>query len=44
MFRHACAMELEGIVSKRAASRYKFGSCKSWLKVKNPEYERRTDA
>ena len=41
MFRHACAMGLEGIVSKRATSRYKSGSCKSWLKVKNPAYELR---
>ncbi len=41
MFRHACAMGLEGIVSKRARSRYKSGSCLSWVKVKNPAYERR---
>src|SRR5215208_2749227 len=41
MFRHACAMNLEGIVSKRVASRYKSGSCVAWVKVKNPEYERR---
>jgi ATP-dependent DNA ligase len=38
VFGHACAMGLEGIVSKRAASRYRSGSCKSWLKVKNPDY------
>jgi ATP-dependent DNA ligase len=44
MFRHACAMGLEGIVSKRVASRYKSGSCLSWVKVKNPEYERRSGA
>ena len=25
-------------------SRYKSGACKSWLKVKNPAYERRTGA
>src|SRR5215203_5714568 len=36
MFRHACAMGLEGIVSKRATSRYKRGRCLSWVKVKNP--------
>ena len=36
MFRHACAMGLEGIVSKRVASRYKSGSCLAWVKVKNP--------
>jgi ATP-dependent DNA ligase len=34
--RHACAMGLAGIVSKRFTSRYKAGACKSWLKVKNP--------
>ena len=28
MFRHACAMGLEGIVSKRVACRYKSGSCR----------------
>ena len=41
MFRHACAMGLEGIISKRVASRYKSGSCIAWVKVKNSEYERR---
>jgi ATP-dependent DNA ligase len=41
MFRHACAMGLEGIVSKQLTSRYKSGACRSWLKVKNPAYERR---
>ena len=40
MFRHACAMGLESIVSKKT-SRYKSAACKSWLKVKNPAYERR---
>src|SRR5215213_511744 len=38
MFRHACRLGLEGIVSKRAASRYRSGRCASWLKVKNPAY------
>jgi len=37
MFRHACAMGLEGIVSKRPDSRYKSGRCLSWVKVKNPD-------
>jgi ATP-dependent DNA ligase len=32
---------LAGIVSKKLMSRYKSGACKSWVKVKNPEYERR---
>ena len=36
MFRHACALGLEGIVSKRVTSRYKSGSCLAWVKVKNP--------
>src|SRR5215203_1223518 len=27
MFRHACALGLEGIVSKRVTRRYKSGSC-----------------
>jgi bifunctional non-homologous end joining protein LigD len=40
MFRHACAMGLEGIISKRMDSRYKSGRCLSWVKVKNPAYER----
>jgi ATP-dependent DNA ligase len=40
----ACAMKLEGIVSKKLTSSYKSGACKSWLKVKNPAYERRTGA
>jgi bifunctional non-homologous end joining protein LigD len=44
MFRHACTMGLEGIVSKRVVSRYKSGSCLAWVKVKNPAYERRTGA
>jgi bifunctional non-homologous end joining protein LigD len=32
---------LEGIVSKRATSRYRSGRCAAWVKVKNPAYERR---
>jgi ATP-dependent DNA ligase len=34
-FRKACEMGLEGIVSKRAASSYRSGPSKSWLKTKN---------
>jgi bifunctional non-homologous end joining protein LigD len=41
MFRHACRLGLEGIVSKRVDSRYKSGRCLSWVKVKNPDYVRR---
>jgi len=41
IFRHACALGLEGIVSKRRDSRYRSGRSLTWLKVKNPAYERR---
>jgi bifunctional non-homologous end joining protein LigD len=37
VFRHACKMGLEGIVSKRLGSRYKSGRSPDWLKFKNPE-------
>ena len=33
MYRHACTVGLEGIISKKL-SRYKSGACRSWLKVK----------
>jgi ATP-dependent DNA ligase len=32
VFRHACKMGLEGIVSKRLGSRYRSGRSKDWLK------------
>jgi bifunctional non-homologous end joining protein LigD len=35
--RHACAMGLEGIVSKRLSSPYRSGPCMDWIKVKNPD-------
>lgn len=37
MFRHACAMALEGIVSKRRDAPYRSGRCNTWIKFKNPE-------
>jgi bifunctional non-homologous end joining protein LigD len=40
IFRHACWMDLEGIVSKRTGSRYVSGRTRAWLKT-NPEFERR---
>jgi bifunctional non-homologous end joining protein LigD len=40
IFRHACALGLEGIVSKRRDARYRSGRCLTWLKIKNPDYER----
>ena len=36
VFRHACAMGLEGIVSKRKDSPYRSGRSPDWLKMKNP--------
>ncbi|MFL5122172.1 MAG: hypothetical protein ACJ8C8_17130 [Microvirga sp.] len=40
MFRHACALGLEGIVSKRLDKPYSSGRCHHWRKVKNPGYVR----
>jgi len=37
VFRHACKMGLEGIVSKRLGSSYRSGRSKDWLKFRNPE-------
>ena len=41
IFRHACGMDLEGIVPKRVGSRYVSGRTRAWLKTKNPNFERR---
>jgi bifunctional non-homologous end joining protein LigD len=41
IFRHACALGLEGIVSKRRDARYRSGRSVTWLKIKNPDYVRR---
>jgi bifunctional non-homologous end joining protein LigD len=38
LFRHACLLGLEGLVSKPADSRYKSGTSREWIKVKNPEH------
>jgi bifunctional non-homologous end joining protein LigD len=35
VFRHACAMGLEGIVSKRLSAPYRSGPSRDWVKVKN---------
>jgi ATP-dependent DNA ligase len=43
VFRHACAMGLEGIVSKRLGSIYRSGRCKDWLKMKNPAVKREAE-
>src|SRR5262245_11763881 len=37
LFRAACHMMLEGLVSKRRDSRYKPGLSRDWIKVKNPK-------
>jgi ATP-dependent DNA ligase len=37
VFRHACKMRLEGIVSKRLSKPYQSGRSGHWLKVKNPD-------
>jgi bifunctional non-homologous end joining protein LigD len=36
VFRHACKMGLEGVVSKRKDSHYRSGRSPDWLKSKNP--------
>jgi bifunctional non-homologous end joining protein LigD len=36
VFKHACALGCEGIVSKRLGSRYRSGPSRDWLKFKNP--------
>src|SRR5215207_1183254 len=41
IFAHACALGLEGIVSKRRDARYRSGRSLTWLKIKNRAYERR---
>jgi bifunctional non-homologous end joining protein LigD len=37
IFRHACAMGLEGIVAKRRDRPYRSGRSTDWIKIKNPE-------
>jgi bifunctional non-homologous end joining protein LigD len=36
VFKHACALGCEGIVSKRRGSPYRSGRVEHWLKIKNP--------
>ena len=38
IFRQACRMGPEGIVSKRLSAPYRSRRCLDWLKVKNPEF------
>ena len=37
IFRHACAMGLEGIVAKRCDRPYRSGRSPDWIKIKNPD-------
>ena len=37
VFRHACKLRLEGIVSKRLKAPYRSGPSRDWIKVKNPD-------
>jgi bifunctional non-homologous end joining protein LigD len=37
VFRHACKLGLEGIVSKRKDSTYRSGRSPDWLKMKNAD-------
>ena len=37
VFRHACKLGCEGIVSKQRASTYRSGRVRTWIKTKNPD-------
>ena len=37
IFRHACKLRLEGIVSKLRRSVYRSGRSPDWIKMKNPD-------
>ena len=37
IYKHACKLGCEGIVSKRLGSRYRSGRSVHWVKVKNPK-------
>jgi ATP-dependent DNA ligase len=36
IYKHACALGCEGIVSKRLGSPYRAGRADCWIKIKNP--------
>jgi bifunctional non-homologous end joining protein LigD len=40
LFRHACLMGLEGMVSKHRESSYRGGRSDRWIKVKNQQHPR----
>ena len=37
IYKHACALGCEGIVSKRLGSPYRSGRSGHWIKIKNPD-------
>jgi bifunctional non-homologous end joining protein LigD len=37
IFRGACKLGLEGIISKRLSAPYRSGPSRDWIKVKNPD-------
>jgi bifunctional non-homologous end joining protein LigD len=37
VFRHACKLGFEGIVSKRLSAPYRSGASRDWIKAKNPD-------
>ena len=39
IFRHACKLGAEGIVSKRKGSSYRSGRSPDWIKLKDPASE-----
>jgi bifunctional non-homologous end joining protein LigD len=43
LLKHACALNLEGIVSKRKDSPYRSGRSDNWRKIKCPNYRRRDE-
>jgi ATP-dependent DNA ligase len=38
VFRHACQLGFEGVVSKRLGSPYRSGRSQHWIKSKNPKH------
>ena len=44
LFRHACLMGLEGLVSKHRESLYRGGRSPRWIKVKNRSHPAWSDA
>jgi bifunctional non-homologous end joining protein LigD len=38
LFRHACLLEMEGMVSKHRESTYRGGRFRHWIQVKNPQH------